>query len=200
MKKILKYFFLVLMVVAIVIGYLYWKGSNMTVTGDSMLPTYKKGQKVSISDNDDLCYGCIVIYKGKLNDKKTLLLHRVIGMPNDKITFIKGVGFFVNNKQIHREIVGNYQNSDSMSQIKFIEVLDGYRYQVLGVDISISTSHTQSQNSNIPNINSEDCTISHSNGSLTCVVRGDSVFVVGDNRENTLYGLVKIDNILGIVD
>ena len=172
----------------------------MTVVGDSMLPTYKKGQKVSIWDADDLCYGCVVVYKGKLNDNKTLLFHSVIGMPNDKVTFIKGVGFFVNNKQIYREVVGIYQNNDSTSQVKFIEVLDGYRYQVLGVDISISTLHSQFQNSNVPNLNSEDCTISQLNSSLTCVVRGDSVFVVGDNRENTVYGLVKIDKILGIVN
>jgi len=184
----------------------YFKPQIFKYTNDSMLPNFKAGQIVEIhSDYQELNIGDVIIYethfKGSNKDSsRTSDIHRIIALAGDTINYdstklglfnIKGVTLSAQN-------IGDYSDKK------------GGNYSVIKITNQNHISYTVMQNhtnkhylyvwaktykTEFPHTNGDICNFT--SASFSCVVPKGYVFVAGDNLDNSLFGLVAVNNVLG---
>ncbi len=118
--------------------------------------------------------GDIVVFKWPEDEKKDFI-KRVVGIENDKIEIRNDV-LYVNNKKIETEYVGKYEDENLVRANKYLEHLGYESHFIL------------------------DEHIRHENFGPT-VVPKDSIFVMGDNRDNShdsrYWGFVSLNKLKG---
>ncbi len=205
-KKIIA-IFAVLIAVFFAIDF-YFKPQLVKILGDSMLPNFKEGQIVEIHPNyEKLQIGDVIAYKTTSNTitkdtPRTEDAHRIVAVAGDTISFdsakeglfrVKGITFSTQN-------IGDYSDDK------------GVNYSVIKVTNQNQISYTVMQNKTnkhylymwaktykkeFPNTNGDMCNFD--SATFSCVVPKGYVFVAGDNLDNSLFGLVPVNNVMGIV-
>ena len=190
------------------------KNYEMHISSNSMLPTYKKGSTVKVTrinkttSNDYLCRGCLVVYTRKSSSGETnLYLHRVIAIQNDTFEYNStDDNFTVNNKKTEKNLTEKFEtNAEGVKKINLlsIEKIDSKKYSVQSEEnfnliqtASAMVGDLQSQQ--YPLLTDKDCKILTQ--TMKCKVPLNYVFVIGDNRANSLLGFVPIANIVGYIE
>jgi signal peptidase I len=118
--------------------------------------------------------GDIVVFKWPRNEKKDFI-KRVIGVAGDKVE-IKDDTLWVNDKKIETELVGMYRDRDIGRAHQYLEFLGGTKHYILDVYKKNEDFGPQ-------------------------VVSENSIFVMGDNRDQSLdsryWGVVSLNKLKG---
>lgn len=181
----------------------------------SMTPTFEKNDSVSIAvpidgmSPDNYCRGCIVAYKST-NDNGSIVfsISRVLGLPNEQLSYTDSDNTFsVNNNKISTTKSGVEDMLIDFTYYrvsKFEERIDSKKYIVISDDNSkwrvSSTAAVMTGNiasGKFPILPKDACQFHREK--FNCKIPKDYVFVIGDNRTSTLFGLVPIANIAGYV-
>jgi len=118
--------------------------------------------------------GDIVVFKWPKDEKKDFI-KRIIGVEGDKIEIRNDI-LFVNGEKIKTKYIGRYQDEGIVQADRYLESLDGYDHHILDESMKY-----------------EDF------GPI--VVPERSIFVMGDNRDNSqdsrYWGFVSLNKIKG---
>ena len=197
----------VVIVSSIAIFYLL-KPQLVKIAGASMLPNFKEGQIVEIHpDYKKLQIGDVIAYKTTSNTitkdtPRTEDAHRIVAVAGDTISFdsAKEGLFRVKGITLSTQNIGDYSDDK------------GVNYSVIKVTNQNQIFYTVMQNKTnkhylymwaktykkeFPHTNGDMCNFD--SAAFSCVVPKGYVFVAGDNLDNSLFGLVPVDNVLGIV-
>jgi signal peptidase I len=199
---------LAIFLILIVAIYFYLRPQLVKILGDSMLPNFKEGQIVEIHPNyEKLQIGDVIAYKTTSNTitkdtPRTEDAHRIIAVAGDTISYdsakeglfrVKGITFSTQN-------IGDYSDDK------------GEDYSVIKITNQNQISYTVMQKKSgkhylfqwaktyrkeFPNTNGDMCNFV--GASFSCFVPKGYVFVAGDNLNNSLFGLVPVENVMGIV-
>jgi signal peptidase I len=160
-----------------------WHAFN--IASGSMAPALIPGDYFFSDSNTTrkpVVYGDVVLFKLP-RDPSIVYVKRVVGLPGDRIRLVNG-RLSINNQLVNRQSTGNFgSDPDTKSVLKcYIEALPGGRQVV----ILKASDHEPLDNTQ------------------EFVVPDDRLFVLGDNRDNSLdsrlltaVGLVPIRNIVG---
>jgi len=132
--------------------------------------------------------GDIIVFDS-VDDPGTTLVKRVVGQPGDTVEVRDGLllvnGEIQQIKPVEDQESVLYDSTDSLNRQLYTEDLSGFQHYVM---------HSRS----ILNTSGGECP--YADGQ-TLAVPEDSVFMMGDNRDNSrdsrCFGLVKIDNVFG---
>ncbi len=120
--------------------------------------------------------GDVVVFKYPDNESMDFI-KRVIGIAGDTIE-IKDDQLYINNKKITKELVGRYSDDEMTNAEVYEEIIDGKRHKILNKSIDEDFGPVK--------------------------VPEDSIFVMGDNRDNSHDGrkwekthFVKLEKIKG---
>jgi signal peptidase I len=125
--------------------------------------------------------GDIIVFKYP-NDESKNFIKRVVGLPGDKIEIVKG-RLLINDQPVPQKEIGFYDDADRTAGLSFSRprLLDE---QLGGVKHHILYMYDQAEKNFGPQL-----------------VPKDSVFVMGDNRDNSqdsrVWGFVRFEKILG---
>jgi len=193
----------------------YSQSKDLLMQSNSMSPNYKKGSFVTVKlvtaneiPKETYCNGCVIVYYRR-NDSGVLTLntHRIIAVKGDELEYnSKDDSFLLNNKKIQRKFIEKNETTQGEKKIESNlneEISNTKKYQVLNeVNFNLMQTALGSIGNlatlQFPLLTKEDCKFTKEN--FKCKVPNDYVFVIGDNRANTLVGFVPIGNILGIVE
>ena len=191
------------------------QSKDLQMQSNSMNPNYKKGSFVNVKlvtanaiPSEIYCNGCVIVYYRR-NDSGTLTLntHRVIAIRGDELEYnSKDDSFSINNKKIQRKFLEKNETTQNGKKIETNlneEISNFKKYQVLNeVNFNLMQTAMGSIGNlatlQFPLLTKEDCKFTKEN--FKCKVPNDYVFVIGDNRANTLVGFVPIGNILGGIE
>jgi signal peptidase I len=176
-----------------------------------MVPNYVKGSSVNVSVPlngvipDNYCRGCIVVYQRIGDDKKVAwYTHRVIAQPNDVLVYkYSDDSISINGNKILKKKIGFYdfKSSDGLKKVPRYEEINGKLKYTVIIDSELSLGDldmTESKGSDsYPYLTKDDCKFSAND--FTCNIPKGHVFVMGDNRKETLFGFVPIQNIVAFV-
>ncbi len=126
--------------------------------------------------------GEIIVFKYPENESKNFI-KRVVGLPGDKIEIKKGV-LFLNDQPVVVKDQGFYEEKDQGTNSPFFEKARLLEEELSGVNHKILYLRDQTSHNFGPRL-----------------VPAESVFVMGDNRDNSqdsrVWGFVKYEKILG---
>lgn len=210
MKNFLKFSFLLIAILA-ASSYSQDFMKSMKMNGVSMIPTFPRDSSVSLTipmngvSAENYCRGCIVAYQRIGDDKKiAIYTHRVLAHQNDTFKYkYSEDSISINGNKIYKRKIGYYdfKTSEGVKKIaRYEEVIGKSKYTVL-VDSNVSIADldmTESKKSeNYPYLTKEDCKFTASE--FVCTIPKGYVFVMGDNRKETLFGFIPIQNIVAFV-
>lgn len=216
MKKIFK----ILMALALILvaGVLYLKfifgPTHYRVKGNAMLPTYASTDswshlfdftKVELGQN--ICTGCVVVF----NTSRGVQIARIIGAPQDRIVVMKKDRLVkINGTPQVYTYVAEYgvKGKDDI----IYTVLDEYATKDGNIEHHILQS--QSKTNIVPfdpflntatalgneSVELAKKSCAENATEVACKVGTGSVFVIGDNRTSTLYGLIPISSVIGVAN
>ena len=113
MKKNLKTFLIYVVIPVIIVLILIQFIRPIRISGESMMPTFKNGELCFMYKSNKYTRGDIIVFKTKivreeielkrgnflqqwLDGKNKILIKRIVGLPGDKITILKG-NIFIND-------------------------------------------------------------------------------------------------------
>lgn len=210
MKNILKFSFVLIAMLA-ASSYSQDSMKSMKMNGVSMTPSYPRDSSVSLTipmngvSAENYCKGCIVAYQRIGDDKKiAIYTHRVLAHQNDIFAYkYSDDSISINGSKIAKRKIGYYdfKSSEGVKKIaRYEEVIGKLKYTIL-IDSDVSLADldmTESKNSeNYPYLTKEDCKFTTSE--FVCTIPKGYVFVMGDNRKETLFGFVPTKNIVAFV-
>ncbi|MET3122442.1 signal peptidase I [Oxalobacteraceae bacterium GrIS 2.11] len=197
---------LLLLVIALVLFRIFVTPHIVKITGGGMLPTYAEFDPyrnhfdiVLFELNKNVCVGCISVF-GKDGRKN---ISRIVGLPHDLIKFSKKNGALnINGVPEAYEYLRDFESTESSgrgikSYPEYAVTTGTIRHSILLYDRpSLNYKNLSMQNGNSVDPSNESC--EEQINSFICPVPPNSVFVIGDNRGSSKWGMIPIDNIIGI--
>jgi signal peptidase I len=206
-KKIIA-IFVVLIAVFFAIDF-YFKPQLVKILDDSMLPNFKEGQIVEIHPNyEKLQIGDVIVYKTTSNTvtKDTARaqdMHRIVAVAGDTISYdsAKEGLFRVKGITLSTQNIGNYYSDNKGDDYSVIKITNQNQISYTVMQKKSGKHYlfgwAQTYRKEFPNTNGDMCNFV--GASFSCFVPKGYVFVAGDNLDNTLFGLVPVENVMGIV-
>ena len=187
---------------------------SKVIASNSMLPTYSLGKSVDVKislfglNKEKLCRGCIVSYTSKDDDGKVIYnIHRIVGLENDNLIYKYSDDILlIGGNSVEKNFIGYFDvksNLSGKSLQKFEEISDSKKYMIV-IDNNHSIDGVFNyliQNKTLekyPYLAKDLC--KSINDGFLCDVPKNHIFVMGDNRRNTLFGFVPIENIIGYIE
>lgn len=182
------------------------------VASSSMLPTFVKGETVVPQFTNltpaKLTRGEIVIYATQRTSAQLttadvtsaithgqLGLHRVIGLPGETIAYSDADRrWSVNGHILPQRKLGSKRIGDTDYEV-YVEELDGQSHQF----IEDPRHHDLATLAHLMPMMQKPEVCQIGPASFRCTLPPGYVFVIGDNRENSFYGLVAISNVVATV-
>ena len=201
--------------ILLISNFAYSQSKDLLMQSNSMSPNYKKSSYVNVKlvidyeiPKEIYCNGCVIVYYRR-NDSGTFTfnMHRVIAIKGDELEYnSKDDSFSINNKKIQRKHLEKNEITQDGKRIEINlneEISNSKKYQVLNeVNFNLMQTAIGSIGNlatlKFPLLTKEDCKFTKEN--FKCKVPNDYVFVIGDNRANTLVGFVPIGNISGSIE
>lgn len=163
----------------------------VTVSGPSMYPNLKNGQKVLAFKPTPIKRGSVIVFDAYGVDpsvsQKKLYVKRVIGLPGDTVSF-RNNNIYVNGKKIDQSYLSEEQKKGTRSQRQDSYTGEVKTYDKWDLNSLYSTSLKDKEWFNAP----DDNKVPH-----------DMYFVLGDNRpvsnDSRNIGFVGKGKIIGVV-
>ncbi len=157
-----------------------------------MLPTFADGEAVPWADilPAQVKRGDVVIYLFK----RQLRIHRVIGMPGETVAYADATGQWLIDDKPIRHIDAGRLTLEGVDYRVDVETLGGRSHRVIDDPRHPSLAALAAS---MPLMQVKG-SCQWNEGSFLCNVPAGYVFVIGDNRKNSTYGLVALEDIIGI--
>jgi signal peptidase I len=212
-----RFFKILAIVIVVLIGIVFclrtfFGPTHYRVKGNSMLPTYSSAEGwshmldfVKIELIKDGCIGCIAVF----NTSTGVHISRVIAMPGDKVMLVKrDKSIKLNGIPEVYKYVGEYGRKDRDNIV--VDVLAEYstqngqvRHNILQPLALPTAAPPNLLSANAAALGSESLVLAkgacaENVTTITCTVPEGAVFVIGDNRKTTLFGLIPESALVGI--